>query len=226
MMRWFWPLSHLGSWWLDLSTWQYMIKLINLAVDEGMILHHWSTWRLMMGMKQWWWRGPLVVKENGHVKWPFVLEWWWRLTASHMWRETSFHVMMVRDSFPCDDGERQFPIGQWIDHWICGSIQEGEGGEDNILSQRGLSVLMNSIAPAPDLPNNLTVLFQRKLVIPSWCTESRQLLTLRWIERTNSAHFYDDEAVMVIGVHYSSQHYGNVFTEIDFLNFALVPLDT
>ena len=99
MMRWFWPLSHLGSWWLDLSTWQYMIKLINLAVDEGMILHHWSTWRLMRGMKQWWWRGPLVVKDNGHVKWPFVLEWWWRLTASHMWRETSFHVMMVRDSF-------------------------------------------------------------------------------------------------------------------------------
>ena len=111
MMRWFWPLSHLGSWWLDLSTWQYMIKLINLAVDEGMILHHWSTWRLMRGMKQWWWRGPLVVKENGHVKWPFVLEWWWRLTASHMWRETSF---------PCDDGERQFSMWWWwetVSYW-------------------------------------------------------------------------------------------------------------
>ena len=152
-------------------------------------------------------------------------EWSCKVTiCSRVMVKTDSFPYVKRDIFPCDDGERQFPIGQWIDHWICGSIQEGEGGEDNILSQRGLSVLMNSIAPAPDLPNNLTVLFQRRLVIPSWCTESRQLLTLRWIERTNSAHFYDDEAVMVIGVHYSSQHYGNVFTEIDFLNFALVPL--
>ena len=181
----------------------WFTSLINLTVDEGN-------------------EAMMMERTTGCER-----EWSCKVTiCSRVMVKTDSFPYVKRDIFPCDDGERQFPIGQWIDHWICGSIQEGEGGEDNILSQRGLSVLMNSIAPAPDLPNNLTVLFQRKLVIPSWCTESRQLLTLRWIERTNSAHFYDDEAVMVIGVHYSSQHYGNVFAEIDFLNFALVPLDT